>query len=388
MVLFGLLFVNLNRVQFFNADEYRTSPYNGRVQIEEYQRERGLILVGPDARPVTGNEETDGPLRYRRTCQEGPLWAHVVGYKPVNGAPTGIEAFENDFLAGTSDKLFWDRLLDPFTGRNTPGGNVVTTLSRSAQEVAFAQLRDNRSGSGKGAVVALDPRTGAVQAMVSLPTFDPNGLTSHDSNEVQALYEELDADPDRPLLNRVLFRSFFPGSVFKVIVSAAALQRGYTPDTLIPAGPTYNPPQTSHVIGNAAPSICPQAEVTLAVALRDSCNTGFAQLGVTLGAEALTSTAADFGFGDGDLVVGRLGGDGLPVVGRSDGRGIPVAASQTGDLVRDDGEDDPAKVALSSIGQASVRITPLQGAMIAATVANGGVQMRPYLVQRLLDADL
>ncbi|HEY8451148.1 MAG: penicillin-binding transpeptidase domain-containing protein [Micromonosporaceae bacterium] len=388
MVLFGLLFANLNRVQFFSADEYRNSPYNGRVQIAEYQRERGLILVGPDAQPVTGNEETDGRLRYRRTYPEGGLWAHVVGYKPVNGAPTGIEAFENDFLAGTSDKLFLDRFFDLFTDGSTPGGNVVTTLSRSAQEVAFAQLRDNRSGTNRGAVVALDPRTGAVQAMVSLPTFDPNGLASHDPDEVQALYEELDADPDRPLLNRAVAETFFPGSVFKVIVSAAALQRGYTPDTLIPAGPTYNPPQTTHVIANAAPSICPQAEVTLAVALRDSCNTGFARLGVTLGADALTSTAAEFGFGDEDLVVGRLGGDGFPVVGRSDGRGIPVAASQTGDLVRDDGEDDPATVALSSIGQASVRITPLQGAMIAATVANGGVQMRPYLVERLLDADL
>jgi peptidoglycan glycosyltransferase len=216
-----------------------------------------------------------------------------------------------------------------------------------------------------------------VQALVSLPSFDPNPLTSHDTLAAEAAYDELDADPGQPLRNRALAERYHPGSVLKVIVAAAALQRGYAPDTMIPAGPSYQAPETSHQIRNAAPSICPQNEVTLAVALRDSCNTGFAQLGVALGAGALSETAQEFGFGDEALVVGRL-----------DERGMPVASSELGNLVRDDGQDDPPTVALSSIGQASVEVTPLQAAMVAATVANNGVQMRPYLVQQLQDPDL
>jgi penicillin-binding protein A len=372
MVMFGLLFANLNWVQFHRADEYRNSPYNARVQIAEYQRERGQILAGTE--PTTGNVETDGRLIYLRTYPEEGRWVHVVGYRPVNLGSTGIEAFENDFLSGSSDMLFVDRLRDLFTGRRTPGGNVLTTLSRPAQQVAFEELQGS---TNKGAVVALDPSTGAVQALVSMPTFDPNPLASHSTAEAQEAYDALEEDPDQPLRNRALAETFHPGSVFKVIGSAAALQHGYTPDTSIPAGPVYQPPQTSHEIRNAAPSICPQDEVTLAVALRDSCNTGYAQLGVELGAEVLRDTAAAFGFGDDEFAVGRLNGG-----------GIPVASSQTGDLVREDGQDDPPTVALSSIGQASVRITPMQAAMIAATVANNGSQMRPYLVQELQDADL
>lgn len=377
MIMFGLLFANLNWVQAYRADEYRNSPYNDRVQITEYQRERGPILVGRDEQPATGSIDTDGQLRFQRTYPEAGRWAHVVGYKPVNGAATGIEAFEHEFLSGASDMLFVDRLRDLFTGSRTPGGNVVTTLSRPAQQTAFEQLRDNHVGATKGAVVALDPRTGALQALVSMPTFDPNPLASHDSSEVDEAYRALEEDPDQPLRNRALAETFPPGSVFKVVVAAAALQHGIGPDTSIAAGSSYQPPQTTHEIRNAAASICPQDEVTLAVALRDSCNTGFARLGVDLGAEAVQAAAQAFGFGDDELAVGRLTGG-----------GIPVAASHTGDMRREDGQDDPPVVALSSIGQADVRMTPLEGAMLAAAVANGGVQMRPYVVEQLRDSDL
>jgi penicillin-binding protein A len=372
MILFGLLFANLNWVQAYRADEYRNSPYNARVQIAEYERERGAVLAGQE--PLTGSVETDGRLTYLRTYPEEGRWAHVVGYKPVNLGATGIEDFENEFLSGSSDKLFVDRLRDLFTGTRTPGGNVVTTLSRPAQQTAFEEVRGS---TNRGAVVALDPRTGAVQVLVSLPSFDPNPLASHSSGEALRTYEELEADPGQPLRNRAIAETYHPGSVMKIIGSAAALQHGYTPDTPVPAGPAYQPPQTSHVIRNAAPSICPQDQVTLAVALRDSCNTGYAHLGVDLGAEVLRDTALAFGFGDDDLAVGRL-----------DGGGMSVASSQVGELRRGDGQDDPPTVALSSIGQASVRITPLQGAMLAAAVANNGVQMRPYLIQELVDSDL
>jgi penicillin-binding protein A len=374
LVLFGLLFVNLNWVQAYKADEYRTSPYNGRVQVAEYERKRGNIEAG--GTPLATSRETDGELKYLRTYPGGPAYAHVLGYKPVNMAATGIERSENEFLAGTSDQLLGDRVRDLFTGNQTGGANVLLTLSRRAQETAFRELANNRVGSTKGAAVALDPRTGAVQALVSMPSFDPDPLASHDSEQAQQTYNTLEAAENEPLKNRALGEVLPPGSTFKVVVAAAALQNGYTKETEIPAGSSYRPPTSGSDIRNAAPSICPESKVTLNEALTESCNTGFAQLGVKLGAEAVKNTARQFGFEQEDLTCGRLDNDGLP-----------VAASHTGDMQNPDGGVDPAALAQSSIGQKDVRMTPLQGALIAAAVANNGRQMRPYLVNKLLGPD-
>jgi peptidoglycan glycosyltransferase len=374
MILFGLLFANLNWVQAYKADEYRTSQYNtGRVQVAEYQRERGPILVGRDAIPAAVSEETDGRLRFRRTYPEEERWAHVVGYRTVLLGATGVEQFENDVLGGNADRFFVDRIWDLFGGPSV-GGTVQTTLSRPTQQTAYELLQE---ATDRGAVVALDPRTGAVRAMVSTPSFDPNPLASHDTGAAQEAYDELLADPEQPLLNRAVAERFEPGSTFKVIDSAAALLRGLTPETELVGGAEYVPPTAGQPIRNAPGVNCPN-QLTLAQALAISCNTAFSRLGAEeLGAAALRDTAAAFGFGDPELAVGRLDGD-----------GIPVAESITGEMRRDDGQDDPPTVAQSAIGQASVQMTPLQGALISATVANGGVQMRPYLVEQLQDADL
>jgi peptidoglycan glycosyltransferase len=378
MVMFGLLFANLNWVQAYRADEYRNSPHNaGRVQIAEYQHERGPILVGRDGFPVAVSGETDGRLKFLRTYEQPRRWAHVVGYKPVNLGATGIELFENDFLAGTGDQFFVDRMRNLFTGNVTVGGSLQTTLSRGAQQTAYEQLRENQVDTNRGAVVALDPRTGAVQAMVSFPSFDPNPLASHDTEEAQAAYDELDADESRPLVNRVTAERFEPGSVMKVIDSAAALQAGVEPDTTLEGGSQYTAPTAGAAIGNSPGVNCPN-RISLEQALTVSCNTAFSRLmAEEVGGDALRETAAAFGFFDEELAVGRLDGD-----------GIPVASSVTGDLKREDGQDDPPTVALSAIGQANVQMTPMQGAMIAAAVANGGVQMAPYLVEQLQDAQL
>lgn len=378
MVMFGLLFVNLNWVQVYKADEYRNSVYNaGRVQVNEYKRERGPILVGRDGTVAATNVETDGRLRYLRTYPEDELWTHVLGYRPVELAATGIEQYESEFLAGSGDRFFVDRMRDLFTGSQTVGGTVRTTLSRAAQEAAFAQLQENQTGTDRGAVVALDPRTGAVQALVSMPSFDPNPLASHDLPAAAAAHAELTEAAGEPLRNRALAERFEPGSVFKVIDAAAALQHNVAPDTRIPGGSSYLPPTAGDPIENAPGVSCPD-ELTLAQALAISCNTAFARLAAEeLGGGALRETAAAFGFGDEELRVGRL-----------DGGGDRVAASVTGDMLRPDGQEDPPTVAQSAIGQASVQITPMMGAMIAATVANNGVQMRPYVVEQLLDAQL
>ncbi|KAB1934556.1 penicillin-binding protein 2 [Micromonospora sp. ALFpr18c] len=374
MVLFGLLFANLNWIQAYKADEYRTSDYNGRVQVADYKRKRGNIEAGGTA--VATSKETTGKLKFQRTYPGGAKYAHVLGYKPVNLADQGIEQVENDFLAGTSDQLIGDRFKDMFTGDETGGGNVLLTLSRRAQDVAYDQLRNNQVGAKRGAAVAIDPRTGAVQALVSMPSFDPNPLASHDTAAAAAAFNKLEQDPEGPLKNRALAETLPPGSTFKIVVAAAALENGVSKSTPIPAGPSYTPPTSGSPIRNAAPSICPEAQVTLQEAITESCNTGFAQLGVRFGADKIKEKARQFGFEQDDLTVGQLGEGGLP-----------TAASRTGDMQNPDGSTDPAALAQSSIGQNNVRMTPLQGALIAGSVANGGSQMRPYLVRQLLAPD-
>jgi len=371
LVLFALLFGKMNWVQAYKADEYRTADRNPRVQVAEYDQERGVIEA--DGQPLAGNKATDGTLKYLRTYPKAELYAPVIGYKPVAGLATGIEHSENDFLAGTSDKLFADRLSGMFTGEKPTGGNVVLTLSTRTQEVAYKELINNQRNVKKGAAVAIDPRTGAVQAMVSMPTFDPNPLVSHDKNVAQKAYDTLNKDPDKPLLNRALNETLPPGSTFKTIITAGALQSGYKQETLIPAGSVYK--HDGAVIRNAEDEVCPGSQVTLKEALTESCNTGFAQLGVKLGADKVKKTAQAFGFEQSDLTVGDLEGDGLP-----------VSASHTGAMANPDGSTDEGALAQSSIGQRDVRMTTLQGALIAATVANGGDQMRPYLVKQLLSA--
>jgi len=375
LVLFGLLFANLTYVQWERANDYRTSEYNGRVQVAEYDRQRGVIEVS--GKPAARSIATDDNLKFLRNYPYKLAYAHVIGYKPVNGTPAGIEYIENEFLAGTSDQLFADRLRDLWSNEKTPGGNVVTTLSSRAQDVAYNELLNNNNNAKVGAVVALDPRTGAILAMVSTPSYDPNTIVSHDTAAAQAAYNKLASDPAQPLLNRAISETYQPGSIFKVIDSAAALEHGYTTNTSIPAGSSYQPPGTTHKITNAAPSICPEPQVTLIEALTESCNTGFAQLGVALGPQAITDAATAFGWGDNSLQVGQL-----------DGKGMPVAASEVGKLTTDSGNPDVPIIAQTAIGQADTRVTPLEAAMMAATVANGGDQMRPYLVDQLLGPDL
>ncbi|TNH24548.1 penicillin-binding protein 2 [Micromonospora orduensis] len=374
IVLFGLLFANLNWIQAYKADEYRTSDYNGRVQVADYKIKRGNIEAGGTA--LATSKETTGKLKFLRTYPGGAKYAHVLGYKPVNLADRGIEQVENDFLAGTSDQLIGDRFKDMFTGDQTGGGNVLLTLSKRAQDVAYDQMRNNQVGAKRGAAIAIDPSTGAVQALVSMPSFDPNPLASHDTDEAAAAFNKLEQDPERPLNNRALGETLPPGSTFKIVVAAAALENGITKTTPIPAGSSYTPPTSGEPIRNAAPSICPESQVTLMEAVTQSCNTGFAQLGVRLGANAIKEKARQFGFEQEDLTVGQLGEGGLP-----------TAASRTGSIQNTDGGDDPAALAQSSIGQRDVRMTPLEGAMIAGSVANNGRQMRPYLVRQLLAPD-
>jgi peptidoglycan glycosyltransferase len=373
-VLFAALFVNLNYHQWWKADDYRNSAYNQRSQLDEYQHPRGKIALS-NGEAVALSQDSGGPLyKYLRSYPFKDQYSHVVGYRPLRMQTTSVERMQNPFLTGNADSQATDRLAGLFTGEATRGGNVLLTLSKATQDAAFQQLANNSSGTKKGAVVALDPRTGAVLAEVSMPSFDPNPLVSHDAEAAVAAYQALESDPAGPLRNRATSEILAPGSTMKVIVSAAALSDGLTPDSTIPAGPAYTPPQTTVPIRNAAPGICPGSQTTLKQALTESCNTAFAQLCVAqLGEKKFRDMAEAFGF------------ESEPKFIDDDKNILNVEASQ---ISPPETTLDPPALAQSCIGQRDVRMTPLQGAMVAATVANGGRQMRPYVVDALQNADL
>jgi peptidoglycan glycosyltransferase len=358
LVLFGLLIANANYVQVFQGSSLRADPGNTRVLLDEYERQRGTLVV--DGRAVAQSDPTDDKLKYLRKYPGRATYAPVTGFYSLIYGATGMEQAENGFLAGSDNRLFTQRLSALLTGRDPRGGNIVLTLNRRAQEAAVRGL-----GNRRGAVVALDAKTGAILAMASAPSYDPNLVSSHDPGDIRAAYNKLERDPDDPLLNRAVNQRYPPGSTFKVITAAAALQNGRNPDSQVDCPQTYVPPQTTRAIPNFANEPCSGARVTLQQALTQSYNTAFAKIGVELGAGELRRVAADFG-----------------IDGKSSTVPLRLSASSIGEL------PDPPAVAQSAIGQRDVALTPLQAAMIASAVANNGVLMKPHLVRELQGPDL
>ncbi len=354
LVLFGLLFVNLNYVQVVQADKLRRNEGNQRLLLQTYERQRGAIVV--DGRAIATSTPTNDKLKYLRQYPAGSLYGSVTGYYSLVYGASSIERAQDSVLSGEDDRLFVRRVSDLVTGREPQGGNVVLTLNRPGQAAATRLL-----GARKGSVVAIDPRTGAILAMVTSPSFDPNLLSSHDPKKIQAAWTQINAQPGKPLLNRSINETYSIGSTMKVIIAASALQNGYSPSTMIPAPKTYTPPQTTVPLPNYDGTSCSgSGQQSLLDALKVSCNTAFAQLGVKLGADKIKDQASKFGVGDSKLNVP-----------------MRVSTSELGDLA------DPPKLAQSSIGQRDVRFTPLQNAMVAAAVANNGVLNRPYIVKEL-----
>jgi len=360
-VLFMALFASATMVQFVQAQSLNNRPGNARTVFKEYSRERGPIVSGK-ATMATSKPTTD-VYHYLRTYPSGPLYSSVTGYySAVFGSATGLEAAMSPYLSGTADQLFYRRISDLLTGRQPKGASVETTIDPKVQQAAWDALGDQR-----GAVVALDPRTGAILAMVSKPTFDPNRLATHDRAAAQRAYDALVKSSSKPLENRAIAGSLYPpGSTFKLVVSAAALSSGsYTPDTQIPAPGELPLPQSTITLPNDDRQPCgPNGQVSLADALRISCNTAFASLGMTLGEKALADQAARFGFG----------------------RPLQIPLTVTPSTFPD--TQGPAQLAQASIGQFDVRATPLQMAMVSAGIANRGVVMQPYLVKRVRSSNL
>ena len=358
-VLFIALLINVTIIQFVRVGDYRDRPGNQRVLLEEYDRERGPILVGSD--PVARSVETGDTLRFLRTYSDGPLYAPVTGFYSIVYGATGLERQENRILNGKSDLFFIERTEQLFAGRQQLGGAVETTIDDRAQRAAFEGLQ------GKiGAVVAIEPSTGRILASAQTPSFDPGILSSHDPSEIRAYYEALKADPDKPLLNRPIVSLNPPGSTYKLVTAAAALASGkFTADSVLPGPATYRLPQTKTELRNWNRGPCaPGGKLTLAEALAVSCNTAFAWLGNELGADALRRQSELMGFGTGFE--------------------LPLRAATS----RFPENPDAPQTALSAIGQFDVRATALQMAMVGAGIANAGAVMRPYLVQEIRAPDL
>ncbi|WP_084125101.1 penicillin-binding protein 2 [Demequina sp. NBRC 110054] len=352
LILFMALMGTATWIQVLNAGSLNDDPRNVRTLYREYGTYRGPIVV--DGESVASSKEVDDSYGFQRTYSLGPVYAPITGFYSIVYGRTGLEQSENTLLNGTSDALFWSRLGDLFAGEEQQGASVETTIDADLQQAAYDALGDHA-----GAVVALDPSTGAIKAMVSTPSYDPNLLASHSTSEVNEAYAELVGDEDQPMLNRAIAQTYPPGSVFKLVVAAAALEDGYDEDSLIEAPKVLELPQTSATLSNYGGSSCDtdaDGNTTLSDALRVSCNTAFANLGMDLGWDAIEDMAIDLGFEQSIDVP------------------LTTASSQL--------PDDPnePQTAQSSIGQFDVRSTPIQMAMVAAAIANDGELMTPYLV--------
>ncbi|MEP6480891.1 MAG: penicillin-binding protein 2 [Rhodoglobus sp.] len=360
LVMFVSLFVSTSIIQVVSADGLRGDGRNARTLYASYSAERGAILVA-DA-PVAASAPAPDEYKFQRTYPQGPLYAPVTGYFTLNQGNTGLEGSLNDYLSGTSNQQFFDQVNSILTGQNPKGASVETTIVPAVQQAAWDALGDN-----VGAVIAINPKTGAILAMVSKPSFDPNSLAVHDSSQVIDTYDRLLADPTNPLINRAIAGNLDPpGSTFKLVVTAAALESGkFTPDSQFPNPAQLQLPQSVSTISNAEGGTCGGgATVSIADALRLSCNIPFAQIGLAVGGRAILQQAEKFGF--------------------NHSVAVPMASTES---VYPRGLDDPQTM-LSAFGQSSVRASPLQMAMVSAAIANGGTLMQPTLVDSIIAPDL
>lgn len=346
------LLIRTNWLQYVRAEELSTRKENRRVQIAQYATERGNIIVGGS--PITGSAVTDGSdYKFKRTYTDGELWAPVTGYASQAFGSTQLESLEDGILTGNDDRLFFDRTIGMFTGEKKRGGNVVTTLNPAAQKAAFEKL-----GKNKGAVAAIDPRTGAILALVSTPSYDPSRFAGNSKADEKAWVELKDSE-DKNLVNRALRETYPPGSTFKVVTAAAALENKVVTDINAPTDTAepYILPGTKTPLPNSHTG-CEKA--SLNEALRVSCNSVFANMGDKVTRDKMVETAQKFGF-------------------NNDKIDIPVRAFAS----VYDKKMDKAGNALSSIGQFNTAATPLQMAMVTAGIANDGKLMKPYMVDQL-----
>jgi peptidoglycan glycosyltransferase len=292
--LFVLLFAQISYVQVFHADAIAGNPANAYRQIiAEYKVFRGPILAS-DARTVlAASRKTKGQLVYQRRYPDGELYSGETGYYSLVYGRTELEQAMNQYLNGDAPELAAQTFADLVLGRPKQGAAVVTTIDAKLQAAAARAL-----GSQPGAVVAIDPSTGAVLAMVSNPSYDPNLLSSGTRSQITAQWDKLNNDPSHPLLSNANDQLFPPGSTFKIITASAALENGANLQTTYPNPAQLDLPLSNGTLQNFGGEHCAggASRITLALAFQISCNVTFGQIGLQLGADKLQAQAQAYGF--------------------------------------------------------------------------------------------
>lgn len=356
---FLAVFFQLNYLQIFAAESITANSANVRRLLAEYSIKRGDILT-QDGVVIARSEDTGGRLRYRRIYPEGELYGHITGYYSFLYGTDRIEAAYNDALLGDSGVLSMQDIEDRLFDSGEQGDDVQLTINSELQQLAQQQLAGQ-----SGSVVALDPTTGEIKAMWSTPSYDPSPLAAHKTGPAKAYYESLDPKTvDTPLLSKVTSRSYPPGSTFKVVTAAAALESGrYQRDSTFPDPDKIDLPRTDLDLTNFTKTSCTgQSEIDLFTAMRVSCDTTFALIGLEIHDEILEMSEA-MGFNE----------------------QIPLdVGTQPSDFPRVEDDAEPFR-AYAGIGQGDVAATPLQMALVASSVANRGNLMRPHLMKRVTD---
>ncbi|MET4927213.1 penicillin-binding transpeptidase domain-containing protein [Streptomyces sp. PSRA5] len=348
------LLVRVTWVQAYQGKALADNERNRRTLIDQYAGPLGDIVVAGS--PVTGSARTSSSddLKYKRTYTDGELYAAVTGYSSQAYRSTQLEGIYSHVLDGTDARL--KNPLDALTGERAAPGGVLTTIDPAVQKAAFDALGDK-----KGAAVAIDPATGRILGMVSTPSYDPSAISGTDDGDA---WQRLNDDPDKPMVNRALRQPLPPGSTFKLVVAAAALEDGLygSVDTRTASPDPFTLPGTSTVLPNENTS-APCRDATIRTALQYSCNNVFAKMAADLGKDKVGAMASKLGFNDTE-------------------QDVPVRAAES---VYPSGMDD-AQTALTGIGQFEVTATPLQMAMVSSALANDGILQSPHMVSKVVDS--
>ncbi|HEV7932100.1 MAG TPA: penicillin-binding protein 2 [Actinomadura sp.] len=367
LLILGLM-INASYIQGSQAEQLRADPLNNRQYLEVFNRDRGAILAGGETL-VSSRESGKSNPKYARDYKDGDVFSPVSGFFAATGGKSGVELAYSSLLDGQDKRLTAERWFDSFIGKPAKGANVETTIDPNAQRVAYRALRG--STSRRAAAVVVDVRTGAIKVLASYPSYDPQEIAPQTGDKGAKQVERLDKADSKPLVNKALNETFPPGSSFKTVVSAIGMTtRGLTTDSTVDTGPLILPESHTALPNSHDHGSC-GGSASLLNAYAESCNTTFGRIALQMGAPALTRGAAKFGFGERIPVEPDL---------KSAASDVPALEPNKAPL----GGDNLGR---SGIGQANVRATPLQMAMVASAVANNGKIMKPYLVEKVRTDD-